>query len=170
MHLAIWNDQTSLNAEGKLMSNWHRVSLFIGLSALACGLSWQRIHSGQPLAGQPAISIDRIRSDVKYLSSDELQGRGVGSRGEELAVEFIARQFEKAGLKPAGDRATYYQAVPLVMVTTGPKATLSAIKGNQTIDFKLEDEFAGTSKTQQSEDFEADAIFLGHGITATEFG
>jgi Zn-dependent M28 family amino/carboxypeptidase len=116
------------------------------------------------------VSIERLRSDIKYLSSDELQGRGVGSRGEELAVEFIARQFEKAGLKPAGDKATYYQAVPLVMVTTGPKATLSAVKGDQTIAFRLEEEFAGTSKTQQSEDFDAEAIFLGHGITAPEFG
>ena len=36
--------------------------------------------------------------------------------------------------------------------------------------FKLEDEFVGVSKTQQSEDFDAEAIFLGHGITAPEFG
>src|ERR1700730_6604918 len=91
-------------AQGNFMSNWHRISLCFAWSAVACGLSWQSLHSGQPPAGQPTVSIERIRSDVKYLSSDELQGRGVGSRGEELAVEFIARQFEKAGLTPAGDR------------------------------------------------------------------
>lgn len=122
------------------------------------------------VSAQPPISIDRIRSDIKYLASDPLQGRGVGSRGEELAIEFISGQFEKAGLKPAGDKGGYFQAVPLVMVTTGPKATLAFTKGNETTAFKLEDEFAGTCKTQQSEDFEADAIFLGHGITAPEFG
>src|SRR5437870_6572383 len=127
-------------------------------------------HSDQPQEGQPAISIERIRADIKYLASAELQGRGVGTRGEELAIDYIAKQFEKAGLKPAGEKGTFFQAVPLVMVTTGPKATLAFVKGDQTTAFKLEDEFAGVSKTQQSEDFDAEAIFLGHGITAPEYG
>ena len=111
------------------------------------------VRLDEPKPGPPTISIERIRNDVKYLASDELQGRGVGSRGEELAVDFIARQFEKAGLKPAGDRGTFFQAVPLVMVTTGPKATLTAVKGDRTIAFKLQDEFAGICNTQQSEGF-----------------
>jgi Zn-dependent M28 family amino/carboxypeptidase len=143
------------------MKYGHRFNPFL----LACAISWPGIASAQP-----PISIERIRADVKYLASDELQGRGVGSRGEELAIDHIAKQFEKAGLKPAGERGAFFQAVPLVMVTTGPKATLAFSKGEQTTAFKLEDEFAGTTKTQQSEDFEADAIFCGHGITAPEFG
>ena len=151
------------------MSHWHRFSLLIALSALACGVHWGTIRSDQPPAG-PAISIERIRGDVKYLASAPLQGRGIGSRGEELAIDHIATQFEKAGLKPAGERGTYFQAVPLVMVTTGPKATLAMTKGGETTAFKLEDEFAGVSKSQQTEDFDAEAIFLGHGITAPEFG
>jgi Zn-dependent M28 family amino/carboxypeptidase len=56
------------------------------------------------------------------------------------------------------------------MVTTGPKATLAATKGDRATTFALGDEFVGQSKTQQSEDFEAEALFLGHGITAPEFG
>jgi Zn-dependent M28 family amino/carboxypeptidase len=149
------------------MSNWHRFGCFITFAVLVGGLSGQHGQSGQP---EPATAIDRMRSDLKYLASEQLEGRGIGSRGEELAIEFIARHFEKAGLKPAGERGTFYQAVPLVMVATGPKATLEFIKGEQATAFKLEEEFAGTSKTQQSEDFDAEAIFLGHGITAPEFG
>ncbi len=118
----------------------------------------------------PAISIDRIRADVKYLASDQLQGRGIGSRGEDLAIDHIATAFAKAGLKPAGDKGTFFQAVPLVMVNTEPKAKLAMILGNKYTPFKLEDEFAGVSKTQVSEDFDAQAIFVGHGITAPEFG
>ena len=136
------------------------------VAVVVSAIFWPGIGSGQA----PAISIERIRGDIKHLASDPLQGRGVGSRGEELAIDFIARQFEKAGLKPAGERGTYFQPVPLVMVTTGPTATLAFTKGDQTTAFKLEDEFAGVSKTQQSEDFDAEAIFLGHGITAPEFG
>src|SRR5262245_46014331 len=76
----------------------------------------------------PQISIERMRADVKYLASDLLQGRGVGTRGEELATEHIADQFRKAGLKPAGDNGTFFQKVPLVIVRTGEDATLDIIR------------------------------------------
>ena len=118
----------------------------------------------------PPVSIDRIRADVKYLASDQLEGRGVGTRGEELATDYIASQFQKAGLKPAGDRGTYFQKVPLVLVKTGSEATLDMIKGEVTTSFKLDEEFVGVSYSQRVEDFETDAIFVGHGITAPEFG
>src|SRR5690242_3632788 len=103
-----------------------------GLAILTYGLHWQSTHANPPQEGPPAISLDRIRADIKYLSSDQLQGRGIGSRGEELAIDHIASAFKKAGLKPAGDKGTFYQAVPLVMVTTGPKATLAMSKGAET--------------------------------------
>jgi Zn-dependent M28 family amino/carboxypeptidase len=134
----------------------HRYTLAIIF--LTCGM----LHAQE-------LSLERIRADVRHLASDELQGRGIGSRGEDLAIDYISKAFEKAGLKPAGDRGTFFQAVPLVMVTTGDKATLSASKGNDTTHFKLADEFAGVSRTQESEEFDAEAIFLGHGITAPEF-
>jgi Zn-dependent M28 family amino/carboxypeptidase len=148
----------------------HRFSYVLVISALAAGIAWQNIHADPPEPQVPAVAIDRIRADVKYLAGDQLQGRGIGSRGEEVAVDFIARRFEKAGLRPAGERGSFFQTVPLVMVTTGPKATLAVVKGDQTTAFKLEDEFVGQCLTQQSEDFDAEALFLGHGITAPEFG
>jgi Zn-dependent M28 family amino/carboxypeptidase len=121
--------------------------------------------------GQETISAERIRADVKHLSSDRFQGRGIGTSGEEMTIDFLAAEFAKAGLKPAGERGTFFQSVPLVKITTGPKATLAAIQGGKTaIDFMLEEDFAGTSKTQEPiEDFDADAVFLGHGIHAPEF-
>src|SRR5205823_3508862 len=114
------------------MTTRHRFNVLLGMFLLTCGIAWCNTASGQ----QPAISIERIRGDVKYLASAPLLGRGIGSRGEELAIDFIANQFEKAGLKPVGDRGTYFQAVPLVMVTTGPKATLAMLKGDQATSFK----------------------------------
>jgi Zn-dependent M28 family amino/carboxypeptidase len=143
-----------------------RIVLVI-LSIAACAFVWQEGRSDQPA---DAISIERIKADIKYLASDPLQGRGIGSRGEDLAIDYIAKELEKAGLKPAGERGTFFQAVPLVQVTTGPKATLAMVKGEQTTPFKLEDDFAGVSNTQRTEDFDAEAIFVGHGITAPEFG
>ena len=117
-----------------------------------------------------AISAARIKADVAYLSSDKLEGRGPGTRGEELATEYIAGEFKKAGLKPVGEKGTYFQPVPLVRVFTDPKSTLQAIKGKETLDIICDEEFSGTSHTQTAlEDFDAEAIFVGHGITAPEF-
>jgi Zn-dependent M28 family amino/carboxypeptidase len=118
----------------------------------------------------PTISADRIKADVAYLASDRLEGRGPGTRGEELATEYIAAEFKKAGLKPLGERGTYFQRVPLLRVVTSPKATLRAVKGDAMLDIPCEEGFAGTSQTQtEHEEFDAEAIFLGHGITAPEF-
>jgi Zn-dependent M28 family amino/carboxypeptidase len=118
----------------------------------------------------PEISADRIKAAVAYLSSDRLEGRGPGTRGEALATEYLADEFKKAGLKPLGERGTYFQPVPLIHVVTSPKATLRAVKGDATLDIPCEEGFSGTSQTQQElEEFDAEAVFLGHGITAPEF-
>jgi Zn-dependent M28 family amino/carboxypeptidase len=118
----------------------------------------------------PVISAERIKADVTYLASDRLEGRGPGTGGEELTIEYLANEFKKAGLKPLGDRGSYLQPVPLVRVVTSPKSTLRASKGTETLDFAPEEDFSGTSQTQtELEQFDAEAVFVGHGITAPEF-
>lgn len=122
-------------------------------------------------ADPPALSAQRIKADVAYLASDRLEGRSPGTRGEELATGYIAGEFKKAGLSPAGSRDTYFQPVPLLRVATSTSATLRATKADEKIDFAPGDDFSGTSQTQTDlEAFEADAVFVGHGITAPEFG
>ena len=116
------------------------------------------------------ISPARIRAHVKFLSSDLLEGRGPGTRGGQLATEYIATQFALDGLKPAGDHGTYFQQVPLTGIETQPSARLSAVKNGQATDFKWAGEFVGVNARLTPEDqFEAEAIFVGHGIVAPEF-
>src|SRR5260370_36027706 len=79
---------------------------------------------------------ERIRPHVKFLASDLLEGRGVGTRGERLATEYIATQFALIGAKPAGDPGTYFQRVPMVGATTQSSATLSATNGGKPIPFQ----------------------------------
>ncbi len=135
--------------------------VFLGLFGLA--------SADEPTKGATA-SAERMRADVTYLSSDRLEGRGPGTRGEELATDYIADAFKKAGLAPMGRRGSYFQPVPLIRVTTQPDATLAATKGKRLVDFRCVDEFAGMSQTEEAlEEFDAEAIFMGHGITAPEF-
>jgi hypothetical protein len=112
------------------------------------------------------ISGERIRAHVRYLASDLLEGRGVGVRGGDLATEYLAGQLAIAGAKPAGVNGTWFQPVPLMGVQTLAGSKLRA--GD--IDFNLLTEFVGAAQTQVPEqEFGADAIFVGHGITAPEF-
>jgi Zn-dependent M28 family amino/carboxypeptidase len=137
--------------------------LVVGLS-LASSLPEAKADSA------PEISADRIKAAVAYLASDRLEGRGPGTRGEILATEYLADEFKKAGLKPIGVRGTYYQPVPLLRVITSPKSTLRAVKGETRLNIPCEEGFSGTSLTQKElEEFDAEAIFMGHGITAPEF-
>ncbi len=136
----------------------------LSLGVLACAAS---VH-----AADPAVSGDRVKEAVKYLASDQLEGRGPGdTRGEELTTRYLADEFKKAGLKPLGEKRSYFQPVPLVSVETLKTSTLKAVKGDTSIDLPIEDGFAGTNKTQaEKEEFDAEAVFVGHGISAPEFG
>ncbi len=51
---------------------------------------------------------NQLRVDVVYLSSDYLEGRAPGERGEQLAAEYLAKRFEEMGLEPKGTEG-YYQ-------------------------------------------------------------
>ncbi len=116
------------------------------------------------------ISPERIRAHDKFLASDLLEGRGPGARGGQLATEYIATQFALAGLKPAGDNGTYFQQVPLTGIQTEPSAHLSVAKDGQIVDFKWAEDFVGVNERLTPDDqFEAEAIFVGHGIVAPEF-
>ncbi|HEV8062018.1 MAG TPA: M28 family peptidase [Gemmataceae bacterium] len=127
--------------------------------------------SGAVADSGPEISAERMKATVAFLSSDRLEGRGPGTRGEILATEYIAAGFKEAGLEPLGQRGTYYQPVPLMRVVTSPKSTLQAMKGETTLlNIPCEEGFSGTSQTQTPlEEFDAEAVFVGHGITAPEF-
>src|SRR5499427_8465333 len=49
------------------------------------------------------ISADSLRGHLSFIASDLLEGRDTPSRGLDLAAEYIAAQFRRAGLEPAGD-------------------------------------------------------------------
>ncbi len=59
------------------------------------------------------ISAQSLQGHVSFLASDLLEGRDTPSRGLDLAAEYIASQFRRAGLKPAGDNG-YFQTAHYV--------------------------------------------------------
>lgn len=57
------------------------------------------------------ISADSLRGHLSFIASDLLEGRNTPSRGLEIAAEYIAAQFRRAGLEPVGDAGSesYFQ-------------------------------------------------------------
>jgi len=113
------------------------------------------------------ISGDKLRAHVQYLASDRLEGRGVGTNGEKLATQYIADQLRASGVAPAGDNGTYFQRVPLVGSSIAPGATLAF----ENTSLKFLTDYVGAALSQKEQnDFDAEAVFVGHGISAPEFG
>jgi Zn-dependent M28 family amino/carboxypeptidase len=117
------------------------------------------------------FSGEKMRAHVRFLASDLLEGRGVGTRGGDLATEYIASQFAIAGAKPAGDKGTYFQNFTLVGTEPQASTQLSAVGASgKTIAFRWLDDFVGVTLEQKPDiAFDADAVFVGHGITAPEY-
>lgn len=61
------------------------------------------------------ITADSLRGHVSFLASDLLEGRDTPSLGLEVAAEYIAAQFRRVGLEPAGDDG-YAQTAPFLLV------------------------------------------------------
>jgi Zn-dependent M28 family amino/carboxypeptidase len=123
-------------------------------------------------AAMQGISPDRIRANTRFLSHDLLEGRGTGQRGGDIAAEYIATQFATYGLKPAGDKGSYMQRVPMVGITTLPETRFALTgPGSETKDLKYLDEYVAYDQTQQAAaDVNADIVFVGYGIEAPEYG
>ncbi|HYE15022.1 MAG TPA: M28 family metallopeptidase [Pyrinomonadaceae bacterium] len=150
-------------------------------AALACA-AWAHDSSAQrkdaaaqkmPAALKPAldsISSDDILRHTKALSSDEFEGRGPGTRGEELTVAYLTEQMKRIGLKPGNPDGTYVQKVPLVGMKADPSMSVEA--GGKRIDMKFPDDFVAVSRRNVAETkvSDSDLVFVGYGVVAPEYG
>jgi len=65
---------------------------------------------GQRLTKSDKKTIDNLRTEITYLASDQLEGRRTGTHGEQLAYEYISKQFKDVDLIPKGDGNSFIQA------------------------------------------------------------
>ncbi|HKF21762.1 MAG TPA: M28 family peptidase [Candidatus Angelobacter sp.] len=142
--------------------------------ALALFLTAQG-QTGLPPAAERAmnaIDAEKIRATVKYLSDDALEGRGTGQKGGDKAADWMAAQFKKYGLAPAGDHGTYFQNVSFYGVTTDQQRTRLAFvskSGSETVQ-KFADDYVATDQTHsEKSEIDAPIVFVGYGINAPEY-
>ncbi|MGH9559771.1 MAG: M28 family peptidase [Bryobacteraceae bacterium] len=87
----------------------------------------------QTQAAMAHISADSLRGNLSFLSSDLLEGRATPSPGLDIAAEFIAAQFRRAGLEPAGDNGYFQTATLAERVQDSKNFEMSASAGSNTI-------------------------------------
>jgi len=153
------------------------------LAALTCLAALPLIAATKPASkdaappavakGMSLLSPKAIAAHDQFLASDLLEGRGPGTRGDEIAQQYIAAQFEANGLQPAGDGGTYFQNVPLLGIATDrDKTSISFSKNGASIgsSLKFGADIVGQNQTQtESDTLDSDLVFVGHGAVAPEY-
>ena len=132
------------------MTRLARLSLLLALLPIACGGTTPATRSAAaPAAEQlPPIDGNAVLQHVKVLSSDEYGGRAPGTKGEDLSVAYIEKQFQDLGLAPGNTDGTYIQKVPLVGITPDPSASLVFRKGSKVERLKFKDDFVASTSAR----------------------
>ncbi len=125
----------------------------------------------QTESGASSINEASIRGHVRYLADDLLEGRGPGSRGDELTQLYIATQFETLGLQPAAGNGKWLQPFPLVGVRTIAPPNVVFKKGANTVSLKSVEDFMSTigRPAEKARLEDAELVFVGYGIEAPEY-
>jgi Zn-dependent M28 family amino/carboxypeptidase len=123
------------------------------------------------MAEMPGIDADLVLANTKVLASDEFEGRGPGTKGEDRTVAYLIEQFRAMGLTPGNPNGTYVQKVPLVGITAAP-APLVLRKGAEELTLKWKDDVVGgTKRVVESVTLdESELVFVGYGVVAPEYG
>ncbi len=121
--------------------------------------------------GQQNIDQATIAGHIRFLADDQIEGRGPGTKADELTQLYIATQMQGMGYQPAGENDTWTQQVPLVGITSQAPAKMEIVGDNQSISLKYYDEFIAVSGRAQPtvELPKSEIVFVGFGITAPEY-
>lgn len=115
----------------------------------------------------------RLKKDIQYLASDELEGRLAGSEGERKATDYIIAQMKAAGLKPVnGEWLQTFHIVQLRLATAECQFAFKPdLPGVDEFTFaKLHEEFYPLSESSNADSVLAPIVQVGYGIEADALG
>ncbi len=113
-----------------------------------------------------------MRAHVMFLASDALRGREAGTPDYDVAAQYVAAQFQAAGLRPAGDAGSYLQHVPLTIYKAASEGTMrwtDAAGRARPLVFGT-DYIPSPNPARADTSVTAPVVFAGRGIVAPQFG
>ena len=132
-----------------------------------------RAQDGPAVGSDPALHINEatLRAHIRFLAHDLLEGRGPGSRGDDLTQLYVATQFQTYGLQPAAPDGLWIQPVPLVGVKTNAPAKIKFKAGDASVELESVTDFMSTigSPVKEASIDSAELVFVGYGIQAPEY-
>jgi Zn-dependent M28 family amino/carboxypeptidase len=113
-----------------------------------------------------ALRAEVVDAHLRFLSHPLLEGRAPGTRGGELAVEYIRAQYQRLGLEAI--TPGYLQTVSLTSMVPDPELAFALPDGEMAPRFR--DEYVAWSGVPEKEvEIDAEVVFAGFGIRAPEF-
>jgi aminopeptidase YwaD len=136
------------------------------LSLAVASVALQGPASSYSAAENP--DAERVRADVARLASDEWQGRRAGTQGADQAADWLAAEFRRIGLRPAGDGATYFQKFSFIDgVTLGSGNRLSTAGDSGRRDWVPGTDFRPLAFSSPGQ-VRGAVVFAGYGIVAKD--
>jgi Zn-dependent M28 family amino/carboxypeptidase len=150
-----------------------RFSLLVGAIAAVSAVAAESTPVPESVreAANKYITRATLEAPIRFLSSDLLEGRGPGTRGDELARLYLQTQLESLGYRPAFAEREWQQPVPIVGIKSVFPKIWSFHGRAGRVDVKLRDDYSATSGLQTASVTITDAelVFVGYGIQAPEF-
>jgi hypothetical protein len=114
---------------------------------------------------------ERMRKDIAFLASDECEGRGINTKGINLAADYIAKELKKAGLKPAVGDQGYFQPFTLKVASKLGSPNRLIMRGplGQQVELELGQQFQVLGLSGGGK-LTAPVVFAGYGVTAKDIG
>ena len=116
------------------------------------------------------VNIDEMKRINQELSSDKFLGRMPFTEGEKLSVSFLESELKAIGFEPAFGES-YFQNVPMVMITSSVKGDIHFNIKGKSISLKAPDQIA-ISSPQANEKVaikSSKLVFAGFGIDSEEW-
>lgn len=154
----------------------HRIALALsvqlGLFQLAPAQTTPLTIPNEAQQAARQVRPEAIEAHMRYLSDDKLAGRRPGTPGFELAAQYVESQFKTLGFKPAGQRGTFRQAVPLRKAQVREEAsTMALIQNGRDQQLTYGKNFIlSLNFGQATSEVSAPVVFVGFGVSAPELG
>jgi Zn-dependent M28 family amino/carboxypeptidase len=122
------------------------------------------------------ITKNTLEAPIRFLASDELEGRGPASRGDALARLYLQTQLQQLGFEPGGPmkdgKPQWQQPFDIVGITSqAPKTWTFRANNGKDVSLQYYQDFIASSGVQSDTSVieDAEVVFVGYGIEAPEY-
>lgn len=137
----------------------------------ACTMQSASTERGGQGYSEPQAREHAVRAHMKFLADDLLEGRDTGSRGYDIAANYVASHFEQLGITPYGEDE-YFQWMPAVQTRlVANSASFTLHQGGEDIELDYPRAFfTGPSAAATEQSVTGELVFVGYGMVSDTFG